>query len=233
LAIVSLPTFAGPGPVEKNDWKPISPAHLALKAPMVEKDADAEAIFWEVWVEDEVDTGTVRTVLRHYLRIKVFTERGRELQSSIDLKYRGNNKIDDIAARTIKPDGSIVELKKDAIFERTVVKSDDLKIKAKSFALPGVEPGCIIEYRWKEVRRDQLAQYARLHFQRDIPVQLVTYFVKPLSLPGFDYKMHYKSFYSASTPFAPEKDGYFSTKMTNVPAFREEPDMPPEDQCRP
>jgi hypothetical protein len=36
-----------------EDWKPIDPAQLALKAPIVEKDADAEAIFWEVKVMDE------------------------------------------------------------------------------------------------------------------------------------------------------------------------------------
>jgi hypothetical protein len=32
-------------------------------------------------------------------------------------------KIKDIAARTIKPDGSIVELKKEDIYERTIVKA--------------------------------------------------------------------------------------------------------------
>jgi hypothetical protein len=36
-------------------WKPIDPAHVALKAPAVEKDADAEAFFWEVYFKDEWD----------------------------------------------------------------------------------------------------------------------------------------------------------------------------------
>jgi hypothetical protein len=35
------------------DWKPVDLADLALKAARVEKDAEAEAIFWEVWVADE------------------------------------------------------------------------------------------------------------------------------------------------------------------------------------
>ena len=61
-----------------DDWRPVDPADLALKAPLVEKDADAEAIFWEVRLSDDVEGGGPRTVLRHYIRIKVFTERGRE-----------------------------------------------------------------------------------------------------------------------------------------------------------
>jgi hypothetical protein len=61
-----------------DDWRAIDPAELASKTPVVEKDADAEALFWEVHVSDEVEGSTVRTVLTHYIRIKIFTERGRE-----------------------------------------------------------------------------------------------------------------------------------------------------------
>ena len=216
-----------------DEWRPLDPADLALKAPVVEKDADAEAIFWEVRLSDEVDGGTPRTVLRHYVRIKVFSERGRESQSKIDIPFLSNWKIQDIAARTIKPDGSIVELKKEDVLERTIEKSNGRKIKAKSFAMPGVEPGAIIEYRWKEMRTDQLANYIRLYFQRDVPVQLVKYYIKPLSLPGFEYGMRAQTFNGAASPFTKEKDGFYSVSMTNVPAFHEEPRMPPEDAVRP
>ncbi len=40
-----------------KDWLPIDPSHLSMSAPVVERDADAEAIFWEVRVADEVDGG--------------------------------------------------------------------------------------------------------------------------------------------------------------------------------
>jgi len=216
-----------------DDWRPVDPADLALKAPVVDKDADAEAIFWEVRLSDEMEGGTPRTVLRHYVRIKVFSERGRESQSKIDIPFLSNWKIQDIAARTIKPDGSIVELKKEDILERTIEKLSGVKIKAKSFAMPGVEPGAIIEYRWKELRNDRLANYIRLYFQRDVPVQLVKYYIKPLSLPGFEYGMRAQTFNGAASPFTKEKDGFYSVSMTNVPAFHEEPRMPPEDAVRP
>ena len=216
-----------------DEWRPVDPADLALKAPIVEKDADAEAIFWEVRLSDEVDGGTPRTVLRHYVRIKVFSERGRESQSKIDIPFLSNWNIQDIAARTIKPGGSIVLLKKEDIFERTIEKLSGTKIKAKSFAMPGVEPGAIIEYRWKEVQNDRLANYVRLYFQRDVPVQLVKYYIKPLALQGFEYSMRAQTFNGAASPFIKEKDGFYSVTMTNVPAFQEEPRMPPEDAVRP
>jgi hypothetical protein len=191
-----------------DDWRPIDPSDLALKAPVVEKDADAEAIFWEVKVADEVEGGTPRTVLNHYLRIKIFTDRGRESESRIDIPYLNNWSVRDISARTIKADGSIVELKKEDVFERTIVKSSGLKLKAKSFAMPGVEPGAIIEYRWRELRNDRLANYIRLQFQRDIPVQTVKYYIKPLQDPDFPYGMRAKSFGAESGPMTKEKNGF-------------------------
>lgn len=227
LAVTTASAFPG------DDWKPINPADLALRAPVVEKHADAEVLFWEVHVADDVESGIPRTVLNHYIRIKIFTERGRESQSRIDIPYLNNWSIKDIAARTIKVDGSIVELKKEDVFERTIVKSSGLKLKAKSFAMPGVEPGGIIEYRWREVRNDRLANYIRLQFARDIPVQLVKYYIKPLSLPDFPFGMRARSFQFDFKLFNKEKNGFYSIEMSNMPAFHEEPRMPPEDSVRP
>lgn len=221
----------------EKDWRPVDPADVALTAPTVEKDADAEALFWEVKVADEADGGAPRTVLKHYVRIKIFNERGRESQSKIDIlapKFGGREiKISDIAGRTIKPDGTVVELKKEDIFERTVVKLGGVKVKAKSFAMPGVEPGSIIEYRWREVRGDQLSFYDRFEFSRDIPVRQVKYYVKPISVPGFPYSMRAQTFNGENSAFQKEKDGYYSTTVSNVPAFREEPHMPPQYAVRP
>ncbi len=233
LALLCLLTVLPSAAIAGDEWRPVDPADLALKAPVVEKDADAEALFWEIKVADEVDGGNPRTVLSHYVRIKIFTERGRESQSKIDIPFLNNWNIRDIAARTIKPDGSIVEVKKSDILERIIIKEGGRKIKAKSFAMGGVEPGAIIEYRWKEERKDQLAMYLRLHFARDVPVQAVKYLVKPLSLPGFPFGMRVQTFHSQPSPFVQDKGGFYSTSMRNVPAFREEPRMPPEDSVRP
>ena len=215
--------------VSGDDWRPVDPAELALKTSVVEKDADAEALFWEVRVDD----GDVNElVFSNYVRVKVFTERGKESQSQIDLPYFGSSKIKDISARTIKPDGSIVELNKDDVHERTIVKASGLKLKAKSFAMPGVEPGAIIEYRWREVQGDSDANYVDLQFQRDIPVRSVSYMVRPYTGPDAR-GLAYKEFHMPQgAKFEKAKNGFYSVSMTNVPAFHEEPRMPPEDEVR-
>jgi hypothetical protein len=226
LVVAAMPVLAA-----GDDWRPIDPAELALKAPVVERDADAEALFWEVRVDD----GPVgELIFTHYIRIKVFTERGRESQSKIDIPfgqlYGSTIKIKEIAARTIKPDGSIVELKKEDVFEREIIKANRVRLKAKSFAMPGLEPGAIIEYRWREVRENYNAHYTRLHFQRDIPVQTVKYYIKPGSFPGLG--MRAQVFHGGLPPIVKEKNGFYSATMTNIPAYHEEPHMPPEDQVR-
>jgi hypothetical protein len=220
LMLVSVMAFAA------EDWRPVDPAQLAGKTPAVDKDADAEAIFWEVRLNDS----DYDLIFNHYIRIKIFTERGKESQSKIDIPYVGRYQIKDIAGRTIKPDGSIVELKKDAVYERTIVKLSGIKVQAKSFAMPGVEPGAIIEYRWREVRPYTMANNVRLQFQRDIPVQSVKYYLKPAAFQRLG--MTTMTFHGQNSPMVKEKDGFYSTTMMNMPAFREEPRMPPEDQVR-
>ena len=63
-----------------DDWRPVDPAELALKTPVVEKGADAETIFWDVLVDDGAGGGLV---FYHYLRIKVFNDRGRDFCRSL------------------------------------------------------------------------------------------------------------------------------------------------------
>lgn len=207
-----------------NDWKPIDPADLAMKTSIVEPSADAEALFWEVRLDD----GTQDLVLTHYVRTKIFTERGRESQSKVELRYGKiygtNTRLKDIEARTITPDGQIVQLKKDDIFERTEVKTSGVKWKVKSFAMPAVVPGAIIEYRWREVREGALANRIPLYFQRDIPVQRVTYFLKPNAY--IPYAMRFQTFRLDDAKPVKEKNGFYSFTQTKMPAFREEPRMP-------
>ncbi len=213
-------------PAQAQAWKPLDPAHVALKAPVVEKDADAEALLWEVYINTASDSGTD---FIHLVRVKIFTERGKETQSKIDIPYLSGVSVRDIAGRTIKPDGTIIELKKDAIFDRELVKAGRLKLKAKSFALPGIEPGAIIEYRWREVY-GYITNYVKMELQRDIPAQVVRYYLKPN--PYVTDPMKTMTFQTNPLQFVKDRDGYYRIELTNMPAFREEPRMPPEDQVK-
>ena len=243
LTFLIVLTFIGilfissnPVSAQNRDWRPVSPSELQMTASKVEPDADAEAILWDVYVTDEESGSDLQTVLNHYLKIKIFNDRGRESFSKIDIpfgKVAGiglNVKIKDIAARTTKPDGTVVELKNDDIFERDVVKGNGIKLKSKSFAVPGIEPGAVIEYRWKEIR-GSVSYYQRLQFAREIPVELIQYHVKALT--NTELGMNGQSFNIKNTPFVKEKSDFWMTSVANIPSFKEELRMPPEYAVRP
>src|SRR5262249_5676907 len=131
-------------------------------------------------------------------------------------------------------DGTVIELNKDAIFDRTVVRVSGLKVKARSFALPGLEPGVVVEYGWKERHEEQLADYIELQLQREYPVKIVRCHLKPLQSPYFPYAMRTLTFNLPSWDgdYVQEPRGFYGVSFSNISAYREEPYMPPEHEVR-
>jgi hypothetical protein len=87
-----------------------------------------------------------------YARIKVLTEKGKEL-ATVELPYlRGSFKIADIKGRTIHPDGTVIPLtvKPEDLM---VAKTGETQIGKKVFSLPSVEVGSILEYSY-DIRYD-------------------------------------------------------------------------------
>jgi transglutaminase-like putative cysteine protease len=223
----SVTIFAGDDPPQ---WRPVSPAELAMKTPTVEPDADAEAIFWEVRLDDKKEG---KLTYSNYVRVKIFTERGRERFAKFDLPFTKNIKIEGIAARVTKPDGSVINLLPTDIFEREIIKADKVKIKAKSFAVAGIEPGVIFEYQYREVRKNDSAGGERLVFQKDVPIQKISYYVRPRE--GFNLRQSSFNMPSDVTfdkAQGEENKDFSVATMTNVKAFNEEPYMPPADVVR-
>lgn len=221
-----------PRPLLASDWKPIDPADLALKSPRVQPGADAEALLWEIKVGDDVDgRGELTTTFEHYLRVKIFSDRGREAFATVDIPYFTGVEVRDVAARTVRSNGSIVELKGSDVYRRTVVKGRDFKVQVVSFAVPAIEPGSLVEYRWREVYRDSIATNLRLPFSREIPAHEVSYYVRPLGIPGL--VMQAFPFNGRFEPPEKQRDG--STRMTllNVPADLSEDYGPPPFERRP
>lgn len=207
---------------QDKDWRPVSSADLSSTNSVVEPNADAEAILWEVRVNDASATALV---LEHYVRIKIYTEKGRDDFAKRDLLFTKGMKIKEIKARVTKPDSSVFYLKDDDVMERDIVKASGVKVRAKSFALPGIEVGSIIEFKYREVLSGSSATM-RLMFQRDIPIREISYYVKPFS---GDKAMYYEQFNVGDAKFEKDKGGFYRVTMRNVPAFREEPFMLPED----
>lgn len=225
LASIVVLASAGRLAAQDKDWRPVTPEDVSSKTPVVDPDADAEAIFWEVRIDD---SSSYDLSMKHYVRVKIFTERGREKYSKFDIPFMKGLKIKDLAARVIKTDGSIVDIKKEDIFEREIVKANGLKLKAKSFAIPNIEPGVIIEYRYKEQFEGGGARGRRLEFQRDIPVRSLSYYYKP-----YEGEPTFKTFNFTDAKFIKDKNGYYLASKTNVAAFKQEPFMPPDDMVRP
>ncbi len=214
------------------DWRPVDPAELAQKTPRVDPAADAEAIFWDIKIEDRVDGFSVQMVLNHYVRIKIFTSRGKEQHATVEIPRFGKRRITEVAARTIKANGAIIDVKKDSIFDRELAQTKGLKVSGKTFALPNVEVGDIIEYQYKEIRDNEIVSYMRLYFQRDIPLWNVAYHLKPLQVSFLPYSMRMMAFQCQLPPFQKEPNGFVMTALNDVPAFKTEPYMPPEDNLR-
>jgi hypothetical protein len=214
----------------KPKWKDVDKDLLAESRGIVDPEAPSETVIWEVRVTDSFDGKGIRSEEFNYVRVKIFNERGRDLESKFEIPYRRGESVGDIAGRTTRPNGTIVELKKDAVFDRTVVKAGGYKGKAKSFAMPGVEPGAVIEYQWKIIRRDIPALI--LYAQKTTPIRSMTITVTPFNTSGTDYSMQIRSFNVTHGP--PAEDGITKTiRLEKIRGVETEPYMPPDDQVRP
>src|SRR5438552_15162341 len=78
-----------------QDWQPVTAAELASER-TVDKSADAEALFWDIHIEQTES----KTVLSHYFRIKIFTDRGVVSYGRVDFPYGCSIYLNDINART-------------------------------------------------------------------------------------------------------------------------------------
>src|SRR6267142_1574221 len=221
-------------PPEFVEWLPVTDAERQLKSPVVEKDAGAEILLWRVHVVDEYLSSNLQRVLYHYIRLKIFNAKASEKTGTVDLPFSDRDGILDVAGRTIKPDGTILELDRKTVYKRDLVRGGGRKVKVVSFAMPGIEDGAILEYRWKQTENDNRFRYLRLEFMRDLPVQKVTYFVKPLSS---DYvatdEMYILPFNCNPTPLQRDRDGWTETTVTRLAASREEPYSPSDPNVEP
>jgi hypothetical protein len=137
IAMAPRPSSAG------DDWLPIPPADLALKDNPASPGAHAMILY------RSSDMDSKESSVREYSRIKIFTQEGAN-EADVEIPFnRQQVNIMDIRGRTIHPDGSIVNFEGKP-FEKTIVKASGFKYLAKTFTLPDVHPGSVIEYRYRE-----------------------------------------------------------------------------------
>jgi len=77
----------------------------------------------------------------------VLTDAGRDY-ADVQIPYREKSfRIENIRARTVEPDGAIVDFD-GQIYDKLIAKSRRISFQAKTFTLPAVRVGSIIEYRY-------------------------------------------------------------------------------------
>jgi transglutaminase-like putative cysteine protease len=205
-------------------WKPVTARELALTAADVgEPDADAVILFREGDLNDTYPDGTS---LKIYIRMKIFNERGRRW-ADVLVPYRvEQGRITDVHARTIRPDGTTIDVDSRDVFDRLLFKTSHGVWRAKVFSMPAVESGSIIEYRYRQVYPDGFRYFA-LDLQSDLYTKELYYRIRPRALSALD--MRWITFNSNdSKRFVPQWDGGYYIRETDIPAYRKEPMMPPE-----
>ena len=210
--------------VAASGWRPVTAQELKLTAAQVgDPEADAAVLFREGELNDNYPEGTS---LKLYIRIKIFNERGRRYRD-VQLPYKVElGRVTDVSARTIRPDGAVVEVAGRDIFDKVLVKTSHGVWRAKVFSMPAVEPGSIIEYRYRQTYPEGFRYFA-LDLQSELFTKELHYSIQPQAASKLDVRW---VTFNAQDPkrFAPKWDGTYDIRAVNIQPFRREPLMPPD-----
>jgi transglutaminase-like putative cysteine protease len=225
LSVLVLGQAAESSPAASNNWRPVTPQDMRLTAATIgDPDADAAILFREGYLNDN---GPDPTNLRVYIRIKIFNDRGRRY-ADVQLPYRAElGRVSDVTARTIRPNGSVVEVNDRDIFDVILLKTVNTVWRAKVFSMPAVEPGSIIEYRYRQTYTRGF-RYFQLDLQSELFTRELRYSIQPQAASRLDVRWAKFNTPTDSKQFDAIWDGTFNIKAENIPPFRREPLMPPE-----
>jgi Domain of Unknown Function with PDB structure (DUF3857)/Transglutaminase-like superfamily len=182
-----------------------------------------------------------------YLRIKILTEAGRKY-ANVEIPYnRQHSGVADVSGRTVHADGSVVPLEGKPL-DKVVLRQHGLRIYVKSFNLPDAQVGSILDYRYEFRYADQWLYPPEWIVQSDLFEKKATFKFVPYNrewehngrvgqgvawthfLPkGHEPQLHtpVKNTYGSSA-----LADWVDLEMDDVPAFVEEPYMPPANQMK-
>jgi hypothetical protein len=172
----------------------------------------------------------------YYERIKVLTEKGKEL-ATIHIPYeRSAFKITNVQGRTIHADGTVIPLtvKPSDLMD---AKTGKLQINTLVFTLPSAEVGSILEYKLDLRYDDNMVAEPTWYIQQPYFVHKAHYKFSPANMDGSntisDSEGHNLSrLMYAVTGMTPDNvkqsiDGTFTVDLTDIPATPQEDWMPP------
>jgi Domain of Unknown Function with PDB structure (DUF3857) len=226
FAMISAAVFvATPPSLCADDWLPIAPDDLAMKDNPKQPGLDAMILYREV--NEDAKMASVN----HYFRIKIFTPAGVKAQSDVEVDYnKAQETIQNVRGRTIRPDGSIVDFD-GKTYDKEIVKGNGIKVLAKTFAMPDVEPGCIIEYRYREqLQQEDNSYYWTMGWvvQQDLYTRLARFSIKPndssYALPLFSRSYALP----ASQSSVQKQPNMYTLEIHDMPGIEDEQLMPPK-----
>jgi len=136
LGFSSAGAFADP-----EDWPSITDAERTVK------DCPGQPGAAAVYLRREQTSNDNDWTFKTFFRLKVLTPAGRDY-GIIEVPFSEAWRVKDIKARVIQPDGQVVPFAGE-IFEKTIIQVGRLRRLVKTFALPGLEVGSIIDCRYE------------------------------------------------------------------------------------
>jgi len=205
-----------------DDWQPISAEELKMTSEPKAPGAPAIYLYRQV----DRDDASNREVT--YERIKILTEEGRKY-ANVEITFlKDRDNIKGIKARTIQPDGTVTNLEGN-VYEKTVVKAKGVKYLAKTFTMPDVRVGGIIEYRYT----DQIETGYIYDSYWSLSAELFTKLAR-FSLRKGSLALHWSWPNGLPQGTQPPKmdHGVIHLETQNVAAFQVEDYMPPERELK-
>jgi hypothetical protein len=220
-------------PLRADGFQPVSAEELKMTAEPQALGAPAIILFRQV---DRDDRGALTAHENNYVRIKILKEEGRKY-ADVEIPYlkeggNGNN-IVNIHGRTIRPDGSIVNFEGKA-FDKSIVKARGSKYMAKTFTLPDVQVGGIIEYYYTLDLAEHFVFDSHWILSNELFTKSAKFSLKPYAT-GYS-NMHVRwTWQLLPTGTQPPKEGpdnVIRLEAQNIPAFQTEDYMPPENELK-
>jgi hypothetical protein len=221
--LVAAVTVCAIAAAHAHDWLPVTPEDLhSTEEPAAPK---APAIY----LYRQVDRNDSSHWERVYVRIKILTEEGRS-QGNVVIKFdKERESIRDIDARTIRPDGSIVNFD-GAVYEKPLLEGRGMRVATKTFSLPDVQPGYIIEYRYERQFSFLYVFSSEWIVNADLYTKLAKFSFDPYR--GFTLRATTPAGLPAATVGPTFEHGVYTMVTRDVPAFIAEEYMPPEDELK-
>jgi hypothetical protein len=210
-------------------FQPVSPDELKMTSEPQAPGAAAVVLFRQV---DRDDNG-LTSHEDNYLRIKIFKEEGRKYADVEIPFFKSEGNIGNIRARTIRPDGSIANFD-GKVFDKSIAKRKGYKYLAKTFTLPDVQVGGIIEYFYTIDFSENLIYDSHWILSDELFTKHAKFSLKPYrgTYRTFGLRWNWNYLPPKTEPPKQAPDSIIRMESDNIPAFVTEDFMPPENEVK-